>query len=73
MDLFLRVSSQKSDNDIKDDSVGLEHEKPKRKFEDLFKFGMTRVTYSSRNPFTKKVLDRSENSVILLIEQMKQT
>ena len=39
MDLFLRVSSQKSDNDGKDDSVGLEHDKPKRKFEDLFKEG----------------------------------
>ncbi len=39
MELFLRVSSQKSDNDVKDDSVGEEHEKPKRKFEDLFKEG----------------------------------
>ena len=39
MELFLKVSSQKDANDIKDDSIGAEHEekKEKRKFEDLFK------------------------------------
>ena len=39
MDLFLRVSTQKTDSQIKDGSTGVEQEpeKSKRKFEDLFK------------------------------------